>query len=345
MYSLGNFIAEDGRRFAGLLPAGHEGVVALPEQNVEELLPTWDQQRARLDGLAGSGRPVPFASRQVLAPVRPATLLQSAANYRKHVVDLVVASRRAADPDADVAATRAQAEAMMDQRARSGMPFLFLGRPASMCGPYDDIVLPALGEHDWELELAVVMGRTAWHVSRSEALEYVAGFVTCNDLTTRDLVTRAEPGAFGADWFRAKNTPTFFPTGPWLVPAWFVPDTSALRIILRHNGDVMQDESTADMIYDVPRLIEFASATVPLQPGDVILTGSPAGNGVHWGRSLVPGDLLEGEITGSALEGGPGFGTQRNRCVSAVERDVSESRRQRATRGSPVADTEEGGLP
>jgi 2-keto-4-pentenoate hydratase/2-oxohepta-3-ene-1,7-dioic acid hydratase in catechol pathway len=195
-----------------------------------------------------------------------------------------------------------------------------------MCGPRDEVVLPASGEHDWELELGVVVGRTAWHVSRSEALQYLAGFVTCNDLTTRDLVTRAEPGALGADWFRAKNAPTFFPTGPWLVPAWFVPDPSALRIILRHNGDTMQDESTADMIYDVPRLVEFASATVPLQPGDLILTGSPAGNGVHWGRRLVPGDLLEGEIRGPGLEGGPGFGTQRNRCVAAGGGDARESR-------------------
>lgn len=318
MYSLGNFVREDGRRFAGLVLAGErEGVVALPDHSIEALLPTWEHQRGRLDGFAESGRTLSLASLQVLDPVRPGTLLQSAANYRKHVVDLVVASRRAAEPDADVAAARAQAEAMMDQRARSGMPFLFLGRPASMCGAYDDIVLPAVGEHDWELELGVVVGRTAWQVSRSEALQYLAGFVTCNDLTTRDLVTRAEPGALGADWFRAKNAPTFFPTGPWLVPAWFVPDPSVLRITLRHNGDVMQDESTADMIYEVPRLIEFASATVPLQPGDVILTGSPAGNGVHWGRRLVPGDLLEGEISGPGLEDGPGFGTQRNRCVAA----------------------------
>jgi 2-keto-4-pentenoate hydratase/2-oxohepta-3-ene-1,7-dioic acid hydratase in catechol pathway len=132
----------------------------------------------------------------------------------------------------------------------------------------------------------------------SEALGHVAGYVICNDLTSRDLVARPEPGALGADWFRAKNPPTFFPTGPWLVPSWFVPDPSRLRITLRHNGEVIQHESTADMIFGVPRLIEFASTTAPLEPGDLILTGSPADNGAYWGRKLVPGDLLEGEISG-----------------------------------------------
>jgi 2,4-diketo-3-deoxy-L-fuconate hydrolase len=220
MFSLGNFASGDGRRFAGLVLASQsDGVVTLPERRVEELLPNWDGQRPRLERLAESGEPVPLASLQVLPPVRPDTLLQAAANYRKHVVDLVVATRRTAEPETDLATLRAQTAAMMDEPAASGMPFLFLGRPGSMCGPYDDIVLPPVGVHDWELELGVVMGRKAWHVSASEALEYVAGYVMCNDLTTRDLVSRPEPGVLGADWFRAKNAPTFFPTGPWLVPA------------------------------------------------------------------------------------------------------------------------------
>jgi 2,4-diketo-3-deoxy-L-fuconate hydrolase len=100
----------------------------------------------------------------------------------------------------------------------------------------------------------------------------------------------------------------------------------------------MQDESTADMIFGVPRLIEFASATVPLEPGDLILTGSPAGNGVHWGRRLAPGDRLEAEITGPSLEPGPGFGTQRNRCVATLARPMSESGGRATTATDAVAD-------
>ncbi len=313
MFSLGSFAAREGGRVAGIVR--RDEVVLLEGRTVEDLLAAWDASWPLLEQQAETGKRVPLADLTPLVPVRPGSLIQSGMNYRKHVVDLVVAGRRKADPDADLDAVRAEAEANMDRRAESGLPFLFVGLAASMCGPYDDVVLPPEGEHDWELELAVVIGRTAFRVSRDEALDYVAGYVTSNDLTTRDLVFRPEPSPVGADWFRAKNAPTFFPTGPWLVPAAFVPDPSALRITLRHNGDTMQDESTADMIFGVARLIEFASATLPLQPGDLILTGSPAGNGVHWGRVLAPGDVLEGTITaedGSDL----GFGTQRNRCVA-----------------------------
>lgn len=319
MYSFGNFLTREGRHSAGLVLGGaSQEVVVLEDQRIEPLLPTWHDDRARWESLAESGPRTALSELQVLAPVRPGTLFQSAANYRKHVVDLVVASRRATASEAELEHIRQQAEESMDQRARSGTPFVFLGRPASMCGPYDKVTLPAEGEHDWELELGVVIGRKAWHVSATEALDYVAGYVTCNDITTRDLISRPDAGALGADWFRAKNAPTFFPTGPWLVPAWYVPEPGELQIRLLHNGDVMQDESTADMIFTVPRLIEFISTTVPLEPGDLILTGSPAGNGVHWGRRLAPGDVIEGEIRGPGLETGPGFGIQRNVCVAAA---------------------------
>jgi 2-keto-4-pentenoate hydratase/2-oxohepta-3-ene-1,7-dioic acid hydratase in catechol pathway len=198
---------------------------------------------------------------------------------------------------------------MMDERARTGAPYVFAGLPSALAGPYDDIALPERGEkHDWELELAAVIGRPARNLTRENALDHVAGYTICNDLTTRDLVYRTDLKAIGSDWFAAKNAPTFLPTGPFVVPARFVKDPADLRITLRHNGIVRQDETTADMLFDLPAILAYITGVTELRPGDLVLTGSPAGNGAHWGVFLAEGDLIEGAITG--------LGTQRNRCVS-----------------------------
>jgi 2-keto-4-pentenoate hydratase/2-oxohepta-3-ene-1,7-dioic acid hydratase in catechol pathway len=196
---------------------------------------------------------------------------------------------------------------MMAERIANGTPYVFLGAPSAICGPYDDVLLPpASAEHDWELELAAVIGRGGRNVPEERALDHVAAYTICNDLTSRDLVHRPDLGPIGSDWLRSKNSPTFLPTGPWLVPAGLVPDPQALQITLRLNGEVMQDESTADMIFGVARLVSYVSETVGLYPGDLLLTGSPSGNGTHYGRFLQDGDVMEGEITG--------LGVQRNRC-------------------------------
>ena len=122
------------------------------------------------------------------------------------------------------------------------------------------------------LELGVVIGRAGCRVSRADAWAHVAGYVIVNDLTTRDRVFRPDLPGIGTDWLAGKNAPTFLPTGPWLVPAMFVTDPMNLRITLRLNDETMQDESTADMIFDIPRLIEHVSSICPLRPGDLILT-------------------------------------------------------------------------
>jgi 2-keto-4-pentenoate hydratase/2-oxohepta-3-ene-1,7-dioic acid hydratase in catechol pathway len=112
----------------------------------------------------------------------------------------------------------------------------------------------------------------------------------------------------GSDWLRSKNSPTFLPIGPWIVPAQFAGDPGSLHIELKLNGDTMQDESTADMMFGVARLIAFVSESAGIRSGDLLLTGSPAGNGAHYNRYLRPGDVIEGSITG--------LGTQRNHCVA-----------------------------
>lgn len=274
--------------------------------SIRAVVEEWDTWLARLGDLARSsdGTWHELAALRVLTPVEPGQILQSGANYRKHVVDLVAAEKESVH-GATPEEARADAELMMDERARNGVPYVFLGSPRALCGPYDDIVLPALGEqHDWELELALVIGKLGKNIAAEDAMEYVAGYTISNDLTTRDRLYRPDLKAIGTDWFTAKNADTFLPTGPFLVPAAFVGDPGDLRITLRHNGVVRQDESTKDMIFDIPRLIAYVSSTTTLRPGDLLLTGSPAGNGAHWGVFLQPGDVVESEVTG--------LGHQRN---------------------------------
>ena len=278
-------------------------------RTVTDLLDRWEALLPALNAVAADPRAgwQPLDRARLHSPVEPRQVFQAGANYRTHVIDLVVAQHDGTD-GRTTEQVRADAAAAMDTRL-GGAPFVFTGLPSAICGPYDDVVLPVGGEQpDWELELAAVIGRRARRVTAAEALEAVAGWVIVNDLTLRDKVFRRDAGALGADWLAAKNSPTFLPAGPVLVPRQAIPDPGDLRITLRLNGQVMQDESTKDMIFDVPRIIAHCSQVATLLPGDLVLTGSPAGNGAARGRLLRPGDLMESAITG--------LGAQANRCVA-----------------------------
>lgn len=328
-FVLGTLRAREGSRDAFVGVVVDERVVPLGEllqagagpspATMRDLLDDWDRVWPTLAvyGAALCAEPRaalerrsrPVAAFDVAPPVEPRQVLCSGANYRRHVVDLIVKQAQDATRDIGPDERRAWGERLMDQRAATGTPFFFVKTVASITGPYDPIVLPRdARQPDWELELAVVIGRRARLVPRHRALEYVAGYTIANDVTDRDRVYRRPGDAreMGMDWLASKCAPTFLPLGPWLVPAAFVSNPQDLRITLRLNGDVMQDESTADMIFDVARLIEHASAFTELLPGDVICTGSPAGNGMHYGRFLRDGDVVEGTIAS--------LGTQRNVC-------------------------------
>ena len=301
----------DDRDSAVLLRDGRLLVLdsAAPELGLEtpvtvrSVLEDWARVRPMLDTADGTW--VELEDVTVLAPVAPRQVIQAGANYRTHVMDLAVQGT----PDEDPEVVRARTAEMMDKRAAEGEPYFFLGLPTVVAGAYDDVVLPAHSEkHDWELELAAVIGTTAYQVSPEAALEHVAGYTIVNDLTTRDRVYRRDMPKIGTDWFRGKNSPGFLPTGPWVVPADLVGDPQDLRITLTLNGDVMQDESTKDMLFGVARLLSAASQTVSLLPGDLLLTGSPAGNGIHHGRLLRAGDVMESTITG--------LGVMRTACVA-----------------------------
>ena len=246
----------------------------------------------------------------------PGQLFQAGANYREHLVELTKAGPDRMHRDMTDDERRLALETI-DERARTGVPYIFLGLPHSIVGAEDDIVLPdGIKSVDWELELAAIIGRPA-HTRATLPTRSTSSPATpiCNDITARDRIFRDDVTGIGTDWFAGKNWPTFFPTGPLFVPAVHVGDPMALRITLKLNGQIMQDSSTADMMFDIARLIEHASSIAELRPGDMLLTGSPAGNGVYHGRFLQPGDLIESEITG--------LGMQRNRCVAERRRRLS----------------------
>ncbi|MCX4767784.1 fumarylacetoacetate hydrolase family protein [Streptomyces sp. NBC_01275] len=314
-FALGTLSAPDQVPFPALVIPG-ERVLNLrtalgdPASTTRGILEHWDETLPRLRTLAAdpTGAWQPLDGLQVYAPVEPRQVFQSGANYRQHVIDLEVAHRPPDDPRT-VEEARAEIAEVMDRRAADDLPYVFIGLPSAVTGPYDDVVLPAWAEQpDWELELAAVIARPAYRVTVEEASAHIAGYTIANDLTDRATVFRRDMKAIGTDWLRSKNAPGFTPLGPWIVPAESVADPSDLRVTLKLNGETMQDESTKDMLFGIARLVSYASQTARLLPGDLVLTGSPAGNGMHWGRLLRGGDVMEGSITG--------LGAQRTRCVA-----------------------------
>ncbi|MEH0631718.1 fumarylacetoacetate hydrolase family protein [Streptomyces stelliscabiei] len=307
-FALGTFSTPGRTPSAGLvLP---DGRVLDLRTTVLALLERWDEELPRLHGLAGdpAGDWHALDDLIVHAPVAPRQIFQSGANYRQHVIDLEVAHRAPDDPRT-VEEARAEIAAIMDKRAAEDLPYVFIGLPTTITGPYDDVVLPSWARKpDWELELAAVISRPTHRVTVEEAWEHVAGYTIANDLTDRSTVFRRDMPAIGTDWLRCKNAPGFTPLGPWIVPAGSIADPSDLRVTLKLNGETMQDESTKDMIFGVARMVSYISETAQLLPGDLVLTGSPAGNGMHWGRLLRDGDVMDGSVTG--------LGAQRTRCVT-----------------------------
>ncbi|MCA4134915.1 fumarylacetoacetate hydrolase family protein [Arthrobacter sp. M4] len=176
------------------------------------------------------------------------------------------------------------------------VPIVFLKPSNTVAGPFDAAAIPPSSTtYDWEVELGVVIGRTASYLgSRTEAAACVAGYVVGNDLSERSLQL---PGA-GGQWAKGKALPGSTPIGPWLVPADEL-DAGSLRLRSWVNGEIRQDSTTSDLIFDVPTLVHHVSQFMVLEPGDVILTGTPAGVALS-GRFpyLQPGDVLELEVEG-----------------------------------------------
>jgi 2-keto-4-pentenoate hydratase/2-oxohepta-3-ene-1,7-dioic acid hydratase in catechol pathway len=309
-FGLGTFAAPDGAGYPGLVVDGRVRDLRPEFSSTLAMLREWDAVLPRLHELAAQGASgEALQTLRPLPPVEPSgQILCAGANYTKHLHQMIFAQLKRQGDQRPDDAQRAEAIERTARRSTVEDPFFFVGLPSALSGANDDVILWGPGsEHDWELELAVVIGRGGRNIPQSAALDHVAGYTIANDVSTRDVMFR--PGFPMTDFAMAKLRPTFFPVGPYIVPTEFVPDYRDLRITLKVNGDVMQDEGVDDIIYGVEQLIAYVSRAVELRPGDLLLTGSPAGNAAHHdNRWLRPGDVMEGEITG--------LGSQRNTCIA-----------------------------
>ena len=184
-------------------------------------------------------------------------------------------------------------------------PILFNKAPSCVSGPFDPVILPKRStKTDWEVELALVIGRQAHYVGESEALDYVAGYCVCNDVSEREFQLERS-----GQWVKGKMAPTFGPLGPWLVTSDEIKEVQNLHLWLELNGKRIQDSSTSDMIFTVAKIISDTSQYVVLQPGDVITTGTPPGVGLGM---KPPKFLRAGDVMRLGVEG---LGVQEQRVV------------------------------
>lgn len=182
-------------------------------------------------------------------------------------------------------------------------PIIFFKATTSVSGPNDDIVIPKNSvKTDWEVELAVVVGKRASYVEEKEAMDYVAGYCLHNDVSEREFQIER-----GGQWVKGKSCDTFAPLGPWLATKDEIKDENNLRLWLNVNGKKMQDSNTDDLIFKVPFLISYISQFMTLLPGDVISTGTPAGVGLGFNPPVY---LKEGDVVELGIDG---LGTQKQK--------------------------------
>jgi 2-keto-4-pentenoate hydratase/2-oxohepta-3-ene-1,7-dioic acid hydratase in catechol pathway len=238
---------------------------------------------------AESAAKTPLSQVQLLAPIpRPLkNVFCLGLNYREHVAEGAAAG------------VRSSADA-------PEWPVWFTKPATAVCGPYDDIVIdPSVStQYDWEVELAVVIGKAAKHVPKERAYEYVHSYTIFNDFSVRDIQRR-----HGGQWFKGKSWDQGSPMGPWLITPDELGDPEKLQVTCRVNGAVKQDSNTAMMIFDIPTQIADITQVLTLEPGDIISTGTPSG--VGFARKppefLKNGDVMETEIQN--------IGCLRNRIV------------------------------
>jgi len=258
-----------------------------------DLLEDWPAAEALLRDLDTKNAPV-IEYDALLPPLQwPRKVICAGVNYRKHMREM-----GGGIPEA------------------GWRPFFFLKAPTtSVIGPRDPIMISsaARARYDWEAELAVIIGIKGKNISAERARFHAAAYCVSNDITARGYHKRdvVPADAFSYDWFAAKSMEGSLPLGPGLTPAFLVPDPQDLRLRLWVNGELQQDESTADMVCSVAELIAAASEVVTLEPGDVIATGTPSGVGASRGLHLRGGDVVRVTIDG--------LGTLENTVIDPTE--------------------------
>lgn len=289
------FRIEGGRRLGVVRPGQTDEVIELPEPtSMLALIESGDEGLARVRemlSLAASPRIRKLADIKLLPPVIPrGNVLAVGRNYAKHA---------------------AETASLLDKEPSP--PTIFTKAITSLTEPNADITIdPNLSTKiDWEVELAVVIGKRGANIKRADALRHVFGYMVLNDVTARDIQSD-----WGGQWFKGKSLDRTCPTGPWIVTRDDVPKPNSLNVWLRVNGAMKQESNTSDMIYPVDALIEWCSKGMTLLPGTIIATGTP--EGVGFARTppefLKPGDVMETEVEG--------IGLLRNRMVSPVNAPI-----------------------
>jgi 2,4-didehydro-3-deoxy-L-rhamnonate hydrolase len=266
------------------LPAGDDLLALLPGGEASTAAAKLSAWLDRAGAALPQSARVPTAKAHLLVPIpRPSKILLLAGNYAEHIRE-----------GGGVAAERAET-----------FPYVFMKPPTTtLTDPGQPVKIPTIspGAIDWELELAVVIGRKAKGVKEADALSVVAGYTVVNDISNRKF--RPNPGRKKRekdvffDWLHGKWHDGFCPCGPCVTSADAVPDPQALEMKLSVSGQVKQDASTELMVFPVAALIEFISSFVTLEPGDIISTGTPSGVGNATGTYLKPGDVMEASIAG-----------------------------------------------
>jgi 2-keto-4-pentenoate hydratase/2-oxohepta-3-ene-1,7-dioic acid hydratase in catechol pathway len=284
------FRADGGRRLGVLRPGDEDEVVALSEPpDMRALIDAGDDGLARVRAALLSSRSQTYriGAVELLAPLDPpnGNVIAIGRNYQKH----------------------AEETAHVDGREPSP-PTVFTKAITSLTEPFADIAIdPAISSKiDWEVELAVLIGRGGANIKSAKAMDHVFGYTVLNDVTARDIQSD-----WGGQYFKGKSLDRSCPTGPWVVTKDEVDDPQSLELFLRVNGTLKQEGNTRDMIYAVDQIIEWVSRGMTLLPASMIATGTP--DGVGFARNppefLKPGDVMETEVQG--------IGRLRNQIISA----------------------------
>jgi 2,4-didehydro-3-deoxy-L-rhamnonate hydrolase len=311
-FGIGTFRQGGEKSFPALVkPDGTVYDLSASYQDTHAIFDDWNRALDGFKTLSDKGG-VPELRYEALEPrpvVSHPNMMCAGSNYRQHVAEMMTHNKfnqdkRLPGESDESFFTRNLAE--VDRRAREGMPFFWTGLHSSLSGANDDVSLPPVGEHhDWELEFGVILCGAGRFMRPEETESIIAGYVMVNDLGTVDEFRRSDV-RWGHDWV-SKHQPGFKPIGPFMVPKEFV-DRSKVQIKLQVNGKVMQDWPISDMIFPPEKILSYASERIRMMPGDLLITGSPPGNGAMMGQFLAPGDVIESEITF--------LGRQRNNVVA-----------------------------
>jgi len=312
-FKLGTFVKAGVRPFVAVV-LGDDDVISLMAapnsgslsniDSIDGLLEDWDANFAALqkicEALEKEGRPgaIKLAGLRPLPPVRrPGKMFYAAQNFQEHVDEMLRAGM-----------SPASGSKFSGEKSTSE-PYLFLKAPSTLAGADDDIAVPTgLKKIDWEAEIALVIGKPGKRIKAERALDHVAGFMTTNDVSARDLQVRADRPGLRSDWLNGKSHDNFAPMGPFLVPRAFVPDHKNLFIRLTLNGEIKQNGNTSQFIFTPEEQIEYASHILTLDGGDIFSCGTCGGVGQGTNTFIKIGDVMETEIES--------LGKMRNRFVA-----------------------------